>query len=174
MTEWFANINKQQYGPVDEAALRGWVSQGRLGPYDLIWSQGMPQWVQAVTVFPGWFGQNPPPLTNVMPTYGAPGTMYQTMPGGMKPHRGTMILIFGIVGLVTFLCCLTIIFSILAWVLGQSDLRAMREGRMDPSGQGITNGGRICGIVGVVLYLVYIILNIAGVFGTVLNNGRWP
>ena len=49
-------------------------------------------------------------------------------PVGMpvKPHRGGMILAFGIVGIV---CC--IIFAILAWVMGNGDLKEMAAGRMD-------------------------------------------
>jgi len=154
MAEWFANISQQQYGPVEEGVLHDWVVQGRLGPYDLIWSQGMARWVQAVTVFPGWFGKNPPPLTNVTPAPGMPGGLMQGLAVGVKPHRGGMLLAFGILGI---LCC--IVFAILAWVMGGNDLREIREGRMDPNGQSLTNAGRICGIVGVVVqclgYLLY-------------------
>ncbi len=64
----------------------------------------------------------------------------------VKAHRGTMLLIFGILGL---LCC--IIFAILAWVMGSSDLKAMAEGRMDPSGEGLTKAAKILGIIGCVL-----------------------
>jgi len=73
-----------------------------------------------------------------------------------KPHRGVMILVFGILGLV---CCF--IFGIIAWVMGNGDLREMDAGRMDPSGRGLTQAGKICGIVSVglaLLGLVYAIL----------------
>jgi len=167
MAEWLANINQQQYGPVDETTLQSWVTQGRLGPGDLIWSQGMAQWVQAVTVFPNWFGQNPPPLTGGMSAPGMPGGAYATPTTGVKPHRGTMILVFGILGIV---CCF--IFGIVAWVMGNGDLREMREGRMDPSGQGTTNGGRICGIIAVVLFIVQIVIGLAGGFSNLQWNMR--
>ncbi|MBN2182674.1 MAG: hypothetical protein JW715_12250, partial [Sedimentisphaerales bacterium] len=49
----------------------------------------------------------------------------------MKPHRGTLILILGILGLV---CC--VICGIIAWVMGNTDLREIDAGRMDPSGRG--------------------------------------
>ena len=77
-----------------------------------------------------------------------------TPPGpvqNMRPHRGVMILVFGIIGIV-----LCVVFGIVAWVMGNSDLRAMRDGRMDPTGQGLTKAGKICGIVGVVLNLIVI------------------
>lgn len=64
----------------------------------------------------------------------------------LQPHRGTLILILGIL---SFVCCF--ICGIVAWVMGNSDLRAMAEGRMDPSGEGLTKAGKICGIVSVCL-----------------------
>ncbi|MBI4911539.1 MAG: DUF4190 domain-containing protein [Acidobacteria bacterium] len=68
------------------------------------------------------------------------------MTEGVKPHRGTMILVFGILGII---CC--IIFAILAWVMGSSDLKAMAAGQMDPAGEGTTKAGKILGIIGCIL-----------------------
>ncbi len=67
--------------------------------------------------------------------------LYSTAP--IKAHRGVMLLIFGILGI---LCC--VIFGILAWVMGSTDLKAMAEGKMDPSGEGLTKAGKILGIIG--------------------------
>ena len=93
-----------------------------------------------------------------------------TQPGpvqDLRPHRGVMILVFGIIGIV-----LCVVFGIVAWVMGNSDLRAMREGRMDPTGEGLTKAGKICGIVGVVLnlviaafYIVFFVILAAAVAG---------
>ncbi|HNX30096.1 MAG TPA: DUF4190 domain-containing protein [Holophaga sp.] len=74
----------------------------------------------------------------------------------LKPHRGGMLLAFGILGL---LCC--IVFGILAWVMGNSDLKEMAEGRMDPEGEGMTKAGKILGIIGCVLNLLGILAGIA-------------
>jgi hypothetical protein len=71
----------------------------------------------------------------------------------MRPHRGTLILVFGILGLV---CCF--IFGIIAWVMGNGDLREMDMGRMDPSGRGLTQAGKICGIISVALAILYIVI----------------
>ncbi|NIP27418.1 MAG: hypothetical protein GWN67_03360 [Phycisphaerae bacterium] len=76
----------------------------------------------------------------------------------LAPHRGTMILVFGILSIV---CCL--IFGIVAWVMASKDLKEMAAGRMDPSGQGITKAGMICGIVGIALQLLGILLQLLGV-----------
>jgi hypothetical protein len=64
----------------------------------------------------------------------------------MKAHRGTLVLILGILSLI---CCG--LLGIPAWIMGNSDLKEMSAGTMDSSGQGITNAGKICGIVGTIL-----------------------
>ena len=78
--------------------------------------------------------------------------MNDYQPQGLKPHRGGMILAFGIVGL---LCC--IIFAILAWVMGGGDLKEMAAGRMDRAGEGMTKAGWILGIIGVCLGILSIL-----------------
>jgi hypothetical protein len=67
----------------------------------------------------------------------------------LRPHRGGLILALGILGLV---CCF--ICGIIAWVMGSNDLKEMAAGRMDPSGQGLTQGGKICGMISVILQIL--------------------
>jgi hypothetical protein len=75
----------------------------------------------------------------------------------MKPHRGTLILILGILGLV---CC-GIFTAIPAWIMGSADLKEMDAGTMDPEGRGITNAGKICGMIGCILTIVVIVVQVA-------------
>lgn len=63
----------------------------------------------------------------------------------VAPHRAPVILALGIVALV--IICLAPFVGTMAWVMGNSDLAAMRDGRMDRLGEGMTRAGRICGIV---------------------------
>ena len=81
----------------------------------------------------------------------------------LKPHRGTLILILGILGI---FCC-GIFTAIPAIIMGSGDLKAMDAGTMDPAGRGNTNAGKICGIIGCVLFVlgivVQIILAVSGV-----------
>jgi predicted Zn finger-like uncharacterized protein len=78
------------------------------------------------------------------------------------PHRGAVILTLGIVGFF----CFGIILGPIAWILGTNDLREMRAGRMDPAGEGLTQAGRICGIIVTVLTVlvctVYGFMMVAG------------
>ncbi len=81
--------------------------------------------------------------------------------GDYEPHRGTTILVLGILGLVLnfFLLC-GLVLGPIAWVMGNSDLREMRAGRMDPEGEGTTNAGRICGIIATILGILGLICSV--------------
>ena len=74
-------------------------------------------------------------------------------PGGTEPHRGTIILVFGILSVV--FCC---IFGIFAWLWGNEDLEKMRQGRMDREGESLTSAGKILGIIGLALQAIGIVL----------------
>jgi uncharacterized membrane protein len=79
----------------------------------------------------------------------------------MKPHRGTLVLVLGILGLVI---CAPL--AIAAWIMGAGDLKEMDAGTMDPSGRGITQAGKICGIIGTILLIIgLVIFGIAFAFG---------
>lgn len=71
----------------------------------------------------------------------------------VEPHRGVMILVFGILGLL-----LCVIFGIIAWVMGKGDLAKMKAGQMDREGESLTKVGYILGIVSVILNLIGILI----------------
>jgi hypothetical protein len=71
--------------------------------------------------------------------------------------KGTLILVFGIVGMIT---CLPL--AIAALVMGQ---QAMNEMNADPTttytNRGQINAGRICGVIGCATSIVYLLVVIA-------------
>jgi len=71
----------------------------------------------------------------------------------IRPHRGGVILALGILGIV---CCF--ICGIIAWAMGSSDLKEMDAGTRDSSGRGLTQAGKICGIVSVILQFAGLII----------------
>lgn len=71
----------------------------------------------------------------------------------MKPHRASTVLVFGILSLVV---CAPL--GIAAWIMGNKDLEEMSRGLMDPSGRDSTSAGRICGIIGTVIFIVTLLL----------------
>jgi hypothetical protein len=46
--EWYYTTNKQQMGPVSWAELRELAEVGILKPHDMVWSEGMDEWVKAI------------------------------------------------------------------------------------------------------------------------------
>ena len=72
----------------------------------------------------------------------------------MKPHRGVLILVLGILGLVG---C-GIFTAIPAWIMGSNDLKAMAAGTMDPSGRSMTNAGKICGMISTIITIIAVVL----------------
>ena len=75
----------------------------------------------------------------------------------MKPHRGTTVLVLGILSLT---CC-GLFTGIPAMIMGKNDLAEMDAGTMDSAGRGTTNGGKICGIIGTILSVIMIIIQLA-------------
>jgi len=93
-----------------------------------------------------------PPAGTYPPAFPpGPGAGYGAV-AGLKPHRATLILGLGIVGL---LCCGPL--GIVAYIFGKNDLAEMDAGVMDPSGRGTTNVGRILGIVAIVFLVIQVI-----------------
>ena len=80
----------------------------------------------------------------------------------MRPHRGSTVLVYGILGIVV--CQL---LAIAAWRMGTDDLRDMEFGRMDPSGRDLTKAGRILGMVGTGILIFQLAIMLI-VFGTIL------
>jgi predicted Zn finger-like uncharacterized protein len=82
----------------------------------------------------------------------------------LAPHRGGLILTFGILSLTLgFLICTLFLpgFGIPAWIMGNTDIREIRAGRMDPQGEGMTNIGRILGMVACGLSVLFLFCGLA-------------
>jgi hypothetical protein len=105
----------------------------------------------------------PPPYQ--APPYGFAPPGYAPQPS-WAPHRGALILVLGILGLMVcgFL-------GIAAWVMGNNDLAEMEAGRMDPSGREMTNIGKILGIVTVAFWVLGILIGAAFfIFGIAMSG----
>jgi hypothetical protein len=62
-SDWFYTQNGEKHGPVSSAELRQLATSGQLLPTDLIWKEGMPNWVKASSttdLFPAGAGTVPP------------------------------------------------------------------------------------------------------------------
>jgi hypothetical protein len=75
-----------------------------------------------------------------------------------QPHRGGMIMAMGIISLFF----MGYVLGPIAWIMGNSDLKEIRAGRMDPEGESATNTGRICGMIATILNIAMFILILVG------------
>jgi len=86
---------------------------------------------------------------------------------GMKPHRGTLVLVLGILGLII---CQPV--GIAAWLMGNADLKEINAGTMDPEGKTLTQIGKILGIIATVLLALgivfFILMMVLGVGAAVV------
>lgn len=100
-----------------------------------------------------------PPMDSGQPDPNAPDPFPAAPPisgdaaAGLAPHRATLDLVLGILGLV--LCQ---VLAIPAYLMSSTDLVAMDTGRMDPSGRSTTQVAKILGIVGLVLLALNVVV----------------
>ena len=73
----------------------------------------------------------------------------------MQDHRGTLILVLGILSLII---CQPL--GIASWLMGNGDLRAMDAGTMDPEGRGLTQVGKILGIVSITIFAIGLVVGV--------------
>lgn len=66
-----------------------------------------------------------------------------------EPHRGGLILVFGILS-----WAMCFVFGVVAWSMGTADLQAMRAGVMDNSGESLTRAGMYLGMANVIVVLL--------------------
>lgn len=88
---------------------------------------------------------------------GQPQQPYGAQHGhAMKPHRGTVILVLGILGLVFCVIC-----GFVAFFMAKGDLAEMKAGVMDRTGEGMTTAGYWLGLVSIILFGLGLIMGIA-------------
>jgi len=136
--------DETEYGPLEQAQIRDWLGQGRMDGNSQVRSADSDDWSPLsghpeLSELLAPSRSTPPPPT---PSPQADAIHY-------APHRGALILTFGILGIA---CCFP--FGIAAWIMGNNDMQQIEAGMMDPTGKSITNAGKICGIIGTILVIV--------------------
>ena len=147
------------YGPVSQPELDDWVREGRVTfDCDVRRDEDEHPWVPAGDVYP-----------ELLPSADQPASQPSAAPAPTaRPmytagHRGGLILAFGIL---TWFTCPAL--GVMAWILGNADLREIREGRMDPAGLGFTQAGRTLGMVH---FILFVIASVVGLFSFLIVAG---
>ncbi|MEC7978735.1 MAG: hypothetical protein VXY82_00180 [Planctomycetota bacterium] len=136
LDQWYIRTPEGvEYGPVPRVELDQWVSESRLSAESRI-RRATETWMPATTLYPE--------LPSVSPKRYQSGDLLSAHPSNVyaESHRGALILILGIFGLL--LTCP--ILSIMAWVMGAKDLAMMKSGVMDPAGRDMTRVGYFLGL----------------------------
>ena len=166
--QWYVRTaDGAQYGPVPLAELATWVREGRVTASSEVRLAREANWRPATEQFPvlvpgSHGGQSPVgespfaqetathhPVAQATVTQRADNPYTAPRTHAVSQHRGGLILTLGILGLV---CCQ--LAAPFAWRMGYTDLAAMRDGRMDRAGEGMTKAGMILGIAGT-LFLMF-------------------
>lgn len=167
------------YGPANWEEVSAWASEGRIAADCELGHSALGPWQRASELFPALKIAAPPAAEVRAPPsfawsaadkpaaelpaadkpaagWGTPGSgspfaapAGSAVAGYVLPHRGGLILVLALLGFV--IGCP--IFSLLAWVMGSNDLREIRAGRMDRSGEGLTQVGQILGMVQSLLWI---------------------
>ena len=143
-----------EYGPVAKSVLDAWLSQGRITSRCFVRREDSSSYQPAAAIYSSLQGSSPSPAQRN--PYVAPQASPQSMNAGahVTPHRGGVVLALGICALVFNLClvpCIGGLPGIIAWYMGNSDLKAMNRGDMDPEGRGLTQVGMTLGIINIAL-----------------------
>ncbi|MFO0819236.1 MAG: hypothetical protein U1A77_14915 [Pirellulales bacterium] len=166
------------YGPVTRDTLERWVREGRVTGDCRVRCVGDETWRSAEMEFPVLTPPSSPPagvasvsasgvVTPAAVNSGAShrganglavGDQTPLPAAAMSPHRGPLILTLAIVGV--FVQCP--IFSVMAWVMGSSDLEEMARGRMDPAGASVTRTGRNLGLILSLFWIIMAVILVAG------------
>ena len=141
MQYYFKASDDTKYGPIGEGEIRAWLQQGRMNQGSLVRAVDSEEW-RPLSDYPELMALLAP--SSLVPP-SSPSSS-QAAATHFAPHRGALILTFGILSIV---CCFP--FGIAAWIMGNNDMQQIEAGMMDPSGKGITNAGKICGIIGTIL-----------------------
>lgn len=148
---WFYHAGGEQQGPVTLAALRSLVARGALQADDLVWREGMPDWI-TVAELPE-LAAAPPRVPAAAPHRtghaGGPGG-YDALPPQRTSGMAVTSLILAILGimLLGILCIPAVIFAGVAL----SDI-GRSQGRL--AGKGLAIGGLVVGVIGSVLWLIW-------------------
>lgn len=169
------------YGPIPWPEVQSWAAEGRISADCQLAESGAGPWREATELLP-LIRSQPKPTSAAPPTAHpwlaadpgvtgggnpyAPATA-TAIAGYVSPHRGGLILVLGLIGFAV--SCP--IFSLMAWVMGSHDLAEMRAGRMDRSGEGLTQVGQVLGMI---LSILWILLGVGAIIvlaiAAVLSN----
>ena len=175
--QWYYGQGGVQKGPVDSEVMRQLIAAGQVRPDDLVWKEGMANWVPASTVAE-FFPQAAAPFTPVTPTpptdgLPPPTVGYQSNPGYPQAggptlgyqqsnptldalrSKATTSMVLGICSIVPGSC----LCAFVGVGLGIGAIVMSKQAAGAPN-EGAAKAGFICGIVGIVFSALSLVFGI--------------
>jgi len=149
-------INRVQSGPFTETDVRASLARGELGPGDLCWSEGWPQWRRVAEVFPA---AQPPPIPTAQPA-----STYTAVPGPAMSGLAIGSLICGICTFMLF--PFFFLVAPAAVILGHVAKSRIRHSGSTQAGGGLATAGLWLGYGGGTLLLALLATGAALVYST--------
>jgi len=168
-------IDGKEYGPVDLDQLRQWIAQGRVNAQTRLKAGDAADWKPAAEIAevaalltPTAKQPGPAPAASVPPVLKAPAPSTQ--------EKGLAIFSF-VLGLVSFVLCLSAITGIPAIICGHIARRRVRRSPERYGGVGFANAGLVLGYVSILFSLVVLALLLPAVSQVqhrMAQNGERP
>jgi hypothetical protein len=175
--EWYYSQNSTQLGPVTDADLRSRISSGQIAATELVWREGMRDWVPVTSVpelggllrqasVAGGATQMPMAVSGQASPYAPPAGQMQYVPAPPTSGLAIASLICGLVGLVTclFVPCIP------AVICGHMALNRMADPTVNLQGRGMAIAGLIMGYIGVLVcagFLLMFMMAFAGLLSSI-------
>lgn len=174
--QWYYSKNGNQLGPISGDEIKAKLASGEIGATDLVWKDGMADWVPAsqvgelrslvppasqVTPPTSPVGSNPSPYSPPVSTPVAP-----VGPGGLPVAptcaKATTAMVLGICGLVFAFCCplVGLVLGILAIVFGNQAKQQIAANPLWAADQGKAKGAVLMGWISIPLAIVVGIVSV--------------
>ena len=129
-------VDGTEFGPVRMEELKRWHAEGRINYECALQKLGGEEWLPAMEVLaPGRLA----PATNRYSTIYSPTAGSSAL--HLAPHNGTAILVLAIIGAGIFPCAIAAAF------MGHVELKKIKRGDVDPSGESLVRAGYVLGII---------------------------
>ena len=168
--EWYYAKHGKQEGPVDLAGMQRGLQSGEIAPTDLVWREGMTDWLPAGEVRELSEAPVPPPPTPVAPVLGGSPAAASAIQGGYQAPVGgiapTMVpvttngmaiasMVCGIVSLM--MCYVHGLCALPAVICGHMALKQIGKSLIPMGGRGMAIAGLVTGYIGLLFQVLWII-----------------
>jgi hypothetical protein len=168
--QWYYSKNGAQLGPIGSAEMQSKLVSGDISPADLVWREGMADWLpagqvaelQAMIAPPAERPAFEPPVAPAVPYAAAQAPVHVVVTdGGSSQGLAIASMVCGILSLITWcLWCISGPLALVAVVLGHIALGRVKADPARFTGKGMAKAGVITGYLGLLAAIAMIVLGV--------------